>query len=92
MTTHIHTVNAALRRLHPNLKLNGGKGYQYFTISAPGLFETHSVYVCYVRDLTLDQWLEEARSFLRDLHRAALVRAERDNERHANAAGPFPIA
>jgi hypothetical protein len=87
-----NTVNAALRKLHPNLKLLGGRGYQYFTFDAPGVFETRSVYVYRISDLTLAQWLEEARSFLLSLHGMALAQGERDNAAHPDAAGPFPIA
>ena len=65
--THISTVNAALRKLHPGLKLRGGDGYQYFTLYSGDVVESHSVYVYRVKYLTLEEWLTEARWFLNDL-------------------------
>ena len=67
MTTHINTVNAQLRKLHPNLMLRGGGDYQYFTLRDGHVFETHSVMVYRVKYLTLEEWLTEARWWLNDL-------------------------
>jgi len=66
MTT-TRTITAALKKagLPAELKFHSTRdGYQYFTLDDGDVFETHSVYVNSVSDLTVDQWVEEARGFL----------------------------
>lgn len=68
MTATTRTITAALKKagLAPEIKFfSTREGYHYFTMDdGADVFETHSVYVNYVSDLTVDQWVEEARSFL----------------------------
>ena len=67
-TATTRTIAAALKKagLPAELKFNSTRdGYQYFTLDDDGdVFETHSVYVQRVSDLTITQWVEEARGFL----------------------------
>jgi hypothetical protein len=62
------TITAALKKagLAPEIKfISTRDGYHYFTMDdGADIFETHSVYTCYVSDLTVDQWVEVAREFL----------------------------
>lgn len=59
-------VNAALKREGLPLTFEGTReGYHYFVFDdGANRFETHSVYTCWVRDLTVDQWLGHARDFM----------------------------
>jgi len=61
-------VNKRLRSLgYPDLRLRGGRGYQYFTYSDGARFEDRSEMVYRVSDLTVDEWVERALDFARDL-------------------------
>lgn len=54
---------------NPKLTLNRGYGYWYFVYDdvAKNVFEDRSVAVCYLRQMSLEQWIEEGKSFLADL-------------------------
>lgn len=59
-------INARIQRdIHAKLELVKGDGYHYFQFDdvEANVFETHSVMVAYTKQLTLAQWLEEARGF-----------------------------
>lgn len=59
-------INARIQRdVHAKLELVKGDGYHYFQYDDVdgNVFETHSVMVPYTKDLTLKQWLAEAREF-----------------------------
>ena len=64
------TITAAMKRagLPAELTFRAlGDGYAYFVLDDGGdLYETHSVYVNRVSDLTISQWLEEARAFAQE--------------------------
>ena len=63
MTTS-RQINAALKREGLPLIFNSTReGYHYFTTDASLPYDSHSVYTCYVSDLTVDQWLDYARTF-----------------------------
>jgi hypothetical protein len=63
MTTS-RQINAALKREGLPLVFNSTRdGYQYFTTDASLPYDSYSVYTCYVSDLTVDQWLDCARTF-----------------------------
>lgn len=65
--TNSRRLNAKLRALNPGLSICGGRGYQYFRFSSDAAYDTRSVYVNRMADLTEDEWLVEARAFLADL-------------------------
>jgi hypothetical protein len=50
----------------PRLNLIGGNGYWYFVFDdiPTGLYDTHSVYVMRLRDMTLERWIEEGTDFV----------------------------
>lgn len=59
------TVNDQIhKKVSKFITLYKGDGYFYFEYAedtfAGLVFETKSVYVCYLYQLTIDQWLEEA--------------------------------
>jgi hypothetical protein len=63
--TTARQINAALKRECMPLEFVGTReGYHYFTTDSSLPYDSHSVYTCYVKDLTVDQWLEHAREFL----------------------------
>ena len=57
---------------HPKLSLYKGYGYFYFTYDAldsdaadaNGVYETESVYTCYLNQLPLDTWVNIGKSFI----------------------------
>lgn len=63
--TTTRKINAALKRHKLPLEFIGTRaGYQYFITDASLPYDSHSVYTCYVSDLTVDQWLNHARDFI----------------------------
>jgi hypothetical protein len=54
----------AIGSKHLSLNKNAGNGYWYFIYDCEGKYETHSVYVMYLNDLPLDQWVEEGQSLV----------------------------
>lgn len=58
-------INAALKRNGFPLEFIGTReGYHYFTTIGGLPYDSHSVYTCYVNDLSVDQWLEHATEFM----------------------------
>lgn len=59
------TIRKALASAHMQGPLNGN-GYWYLIYDDPeqNIFETHSVYVNRMSELTLEQWIEEGRALL----------------------------
>lgn len=58
-------IQRAIERAGIPLELVRGAGYQYFVHDPegqPDLYRDHSVMVCYLSQLTIEQWLAEARS------------------------------
>ena len=53
----------------PYLALYNGGGYWYFAFHDGVEFETHSVMVLRLRDLSLRQWVAEGREFLARIER-----------------------
>jgi hypothetical protein len=52
------TINRAIK--HTGLIINKGSGYQYFTDAVTNEQVGESVYVCYLNQYTIEQWIEEA--------------------------------
>jgi len=52
------TINRAIK--HTGLIINRGRGYQYFTDAVTNEQIGESVYVCYLNQYTIEQWIEEA--------------------------------
>lgn len=67
MTFNARRFNTKLAKAFPGLVLRGGRGYQYFTLNREGMFETRSVYVYRMSDLTESEWMVEARDFMASL-------------------------
>ena len=63
MAATTRAVTAALRREGYPLELVKGEGYFYFVYDTPELYETESVYVYRLNELTREQWLEQGRDF-----------------------------
>ena len=59
---NLNTVNITLKKLGAAETLVKGEGYFYFIDGQAAEWETSSVYVYKVNDLTLDQWIEEYRT------------------------------
>lgn len=57
-------LNAKLKKLDSNLTLRKGEGYFYFVYSDGDRFETKSVMVYRLNELTETQWIKEANRFL----------------------------
>ena len=55
----IKRINRAIK--HLNLEIVRGKGYAYF-IDPTGNQIGDSVWVCYLNQLTIDRWIEQAKS------------------------------
>lgn len=51
-------INRAIK--HTGLIINRGRGYQYFTDAVTDEQIGESVYVCYLNQYTIEQWIEEA--------------------------------
>lgn len=60
----VPAVNKALKAqgFQAEVELVKGDGYLYFTYDNGKRFDTHSVYVPRVTDLSFDRWMEEARN------------------------------
>jgi transposase len=59
------SINAALRRAGIDAEFcNNRDGYSYFIGPDVEYAPETSVYVCYVGDLSVDQWVEYARGFM----------------------------
>ena len=71
----LRTLNKELAKINANLELEKGDGYFYFVFDCdcPGnqIWETHSIYVNNLNQLTLDQWIEEANQFVDKVLQAA---------------------
>ena len=66
MAAHITLarIQRAIERAGIPLTLFRGEGYQYFEHHQPArpeLYRTTSIYVCWISDYTIDEWLEQAR-------------------------------
>jgi hypothetical protein len=58
-------INAALKRQALPLEfISTREGYHYFITQTPLPYDSHSVYTCYVSDLSIAQWLEHAQEFM----------------------------
>ncbi len=67
-TATTRSITAALKREGLPLEFVSTRaGYQYFVFDQGDDYATRSVYVNSVSDLTITQWLEDARTFLNDL-------------------------
>ena len=55
-------VNAAIKALGGKEELVRGNGYLYFSSDEASGWYTSSVPVCYMRHLSLEQWIEEWKS------------------------------
>jgi len=66
-TTHTSSTNAINKAIKDcgieNVTLKGGKGYQYFVYSTPTCYDSQSEMVCYVRDLSIGEWVKLAGEF-----------------------------
>lgn len=62
------------------LDLARGDGYWYFVYDdVPAKFyETHSVYCCYLNQMSLDRWVEEGKDFVAKCERNKAERVETD--------------
>lgn len=67
--TTIRQAQRAIDRAGIPLELVRGEGYHYFVYDQPrrNAYETVSIYVCYTKDYTADQWAEQAGLVYRDL-------------------------
>ena len=65
----IATINRRLKQAGIPLELWRGDGYHHFTYDDGVRYEGVSVMVCYTNQLTLDQWLYEARIALDRIQR-----------------------
>lgn len=54
---------------HPRVELIRGEGYLFFVFDDPArnIYDTRSVMVPRLGDLTLDQWVEDGVAFARDI-------------------------
>ena len=61
------TRNQIIKKIgNPHLKLYTGKDYFYFVFGGYN-YAQHSVMVPYLKDLSLDQWVDEGKSFLQEI-------------------------
>lgn len=63
MAATTRPITAALRAEGYPLELVKGEGYFYFVYDAPDKYETESVYVYRLNELTREQWIEQGRDF-----------------------------
>jgi hypothetical protein len=61
VTITVKQINAAIAKAEIPLEIVRGSGYQYFVLDDGKRFETESVMVCYLNQLTVAQWVDEAR-------------------------------
>ena len=61
MTT-LSRVNAAIAKAGIPLELERGEGYQYFIFdnAADNQYETISVYVCWLKEYSVKEWVNQA--------------------------------
>ena len=65
MTVKRVTTKAILDKIsNPALKLYKGEDYFYFVLDDGVIFDTHSVYVTRLSDLSFDAWVDEGRGFI----------------------------
>ena len=55
-------IQKAINKAGIPLELVRGEGYQYFVFDNGKHYDTVSVYVCYLKHYTVEQWVEEAQS------------------------------
>lgn len=56
------TINAALRQAGLPVEIqNNRDGYSYFTSTLTGAQVGESVYVCYLKQQTVERWVDDAR-------------------------------
>ena len=60
----IKRVNRAIKKI--NLEVVKGEGYHYFVDITTGEQIGSSIYVCYLKDLSLEQWIREAEDARRE--------------------------
>lgn len=65
--TTMRGVEMLLEREGIKLEFTKGEGYFYFTYDQPGCYDTRSIMVNSLKQLTLDQWLEEGREYHKEL-------------------------
>lgn len=66
--TSSRQITAALKHEKLPLQFNSTReGYHYFTTDETLPYDSYSVYVCYVRDLSVEQWMEYARKFFKEV-------------------------
>lgn len=60
-------VNRKLTKLGYSMKLRQGRGYCYFEGINPNTnrWDSHSVYTCYVSNLSLDHWIAELEQWIK---------------------------
>ena len=61
----IATVNKAVN--HPNVELVKGAGYFYFVYDKGEAYKTRSVMVYSLNELSLDQWVDEAKDLIAEM-------------------------
>jgi hypothetical protein len=61
-------IQKAISKAGIPLELVRGSGYQYFIFDDANHFETKSVCVCYLNQLTVEQWVEAARSAMFEIN------------------------
>ena len=67
-TSSTARINKAIRAAGlPHVTLRGGRGYQYLVFNDGVLYDTRSEMVCYVRDLSVEQWVDLAKEFAKDV-------------------------
>jgi len=67
-TSSTARINKAIRAAGlPHVTLRGGRGYQFFVFNDGVLYDTRSEMVCYVRDLSVDEWVALAQQFAREV-------------------------
>ena len=66
MATQLRTINRILREEYPNIELVKGKGYFYFIFDDGGKkYETLSVMVYALNQMSLERWLSDGRDFIK---------------------------
>lgn len=63
MATTCKSISAKLKAESLPVSMYKGSGYFYFEFDQGKVFETHSVYVNSINQLTADEWLKEGRDF-----------------------------
>lgn len=63
--TQIRSINRIFKEDNLPVELVKGEGYFYFQYDLPEqkVFETESVYVCKLNQLTKDEWVRQGRQF-----------------------------